>query len=147
MGLLKVVLDEKLYDRSWVRRWTNGPHLIREDTGKLLRESDLKPTGSDTNYLAWDKQKEAPVVWDTQAVAYIETDPDCVLSGRYEISRTDGTIIKCKTVWDGLQAQVAEYPLVEVEKITGVPAKDIQAAARLYAKSKPAAIHWGCPLI
>ena len=24
MGFLRVVLDEKLYDRSWVKRWTNG---------------------------------------------------------------------------------------------------------------------------
>jgi anaerobic selenocysteine-containing dehydrogenase len=30
--------------------------------------------------------------------------------------------------------------------MTGVPAKDIQAAARLYAKAKPGAIHWGVPI-
>ncbi len=146
MGFLRVVLDEALYDRSWVKRWTNGPNLIREDTGTLLRESDIDVTGSETNYLAWDRQKEAPVIWDTGAVAYSETKADCALSGRFEIGLAEGSTVKCKTVWDGLEARVEEYPLDEVEKTTGVPAKDIQTAARLYANSKPAAIHWGVPI-
>ncbi|NIV40011.1 MAG: dimethylsulfide dehydrogenase, partial [Anaerolineae bacterium] len=32
------------------------------------------------------------------------------------------------------------------EEITGVPAGDIAQAARLYAHSKPASIHWGVPI-
>ncbi len=42
MGFLRVVLDEKLYDRSWVKRWTNGPHLIREDTGTAFARVGYK---------------------------------------------------------------------------------------------------------
>jgi anaerobic selenocysteine-containing dehydrogenase len=50
------------------------------------------------------------------------------------------------TVWDSLCREAAKYESEEVEKITGVPADDLVAAARLYATSKPAAIHWGVPI-
>jgi anaerobic selenocysteine-containing dehydrogenase len=42
--------------------------------------------------------------------------------------------------FDRLRYRLAEYPLSRVEQITGVPAADIQFAARAYAAQKPAAI-------
>lgn len=45
--------------------------------------------------------------------------------------------------WDEFVERVREYPLDKVEEITWVPAEKIRAAARLYAETKPAAIHWG----
>jgi dimethylsulfide dehydrogenase subunit alpha/complex iron-sulfur molybdoenzyme family reductase subunit alpha len=41
MGFLNVIVNEGLYDREFVERWTNATHLVRSDNGKLLRESDL----------------------------------------------------------------------------------------------------------
>jgi len=46
MGFLKVIIDEDLYDHEFVEKWTNAGHLLREDTGKLLRESDIAVEGS-----------------------------------------------------------------------------------------------------
>jgi len=37
----------------------------------------------------------------------------------------------------------ASYTPETVESITRVPAKDVIKAARFYATSKPAVIHWG----
>jgi anaerobic selenocysteine-containing dehydrogenase len=45
--------------------------------------------------------------------------------------------------WEPFVERVAEYPLERVERITGVPAEKIAAAARLFATTKPAAIQWG----
>ncbi len=42
-----------------------------------------------------------------------------------------------------LRARIQEYPLHRVEEITWVPQDKIREAARLYARSKPAAIQWG----
>ena len=39
-----------------------------------------------------------------------------------------------------------EYPVDKVAAITEVPAEEIVAAARMFAKAKPAAIHWGVPV-
>ena len=47
--------------------------------------------------------------------------------------------------WDAFKERVQDYPLDKVEEITWVDRDLIRTAARLYAKTKPAAIHWGVP--
>ena len=146
MGLLYVIINENLFDRKFVEQWTNGSHLIRKDTGKLLRGNDLTSEGSANNFVVWDKLGQKPVIWDTEDVAYKETAADPALSGSFDISLKDGTVVACGTVWDAFCLEVNQYPLEKVEKITWVPAKEILEAARLYATSKPAAIQWGMPI-
>lgn len=45
--------------------------------------------------------------------------------------------------WDDFSRRVKEYPLDRVEQITWVPQDKIREAARLFARTKPAAIQWG----
>jgi len=45
--------------------------------------------------------------------------------------------------FDRLKDRVQEYPPQKVAEITGIPADDIAAAARMYATNKPGAIHYG----
>jgi anaerobic selenocysteine-containing dehydrogenase len=48
--------------------------------------------------------------------------------------------------WDDFVERVMkDYPLNRVEKITWIDQELIQNAARLYATTKPAGIHWGVP--
>lgn len=146
MGMLKVILDENLFDHEFLEKWTNGAHLLREDTGKLLRESHLREDGSDENFVAWDKKEGRPVVWDTKELRFDVVDAIAELSGSREVVLVGGRKVSCRTVWDAFRAEVDKYPLEEVEKTTRVPAELIAKAARFYAKSKPAAIHWGVPI-
>jgi anaerobic selenocysteine-containing dehydrogenase len=55
----------------------------------------------------------------------------------------DGRSVACETVWDAFRREADGYAPEKVAAITGVPAEDIVKAARFYAKSKPASIHWG----
>ncbi len=48
--------------------------------------------------------------------------------------------------FEELKARVQQYPVDKVAAITEVPASEIVAAARLFAKAKQAAIHWGVPI-
>jgi anaerobic selenocysteine-containing dehydrogenase len=41
LGIANVMLERGWYDRDFVRDWTNGPLLVRTDTGRLLTERDL----------------------------------------------------------------------------------------------------------
>jgi anaerobic selenocysteine-containing dehydrogenase len=45
--------------------------------------------------------------------------------------------------WKPFVERVSEFPLERVEKITWVPQEKIREAARLFARTKPAAIQWG----
>lgn len=144
MGFLHVVINQGLYDEAFVKKWSNAVHLIRKDTGKLVRESDLFSGGSEKNFAVWDTKDNKPVIWDTTLVGFKDTpDADPAVSGEWEIKTADGGTVACHTVWDAFCARANEYPLDKVENITGVPKKDIHDAAVLYAKSKPGAIHWG----
>jgi len=48
--------------------------------------------------------------------------------------------------FEQLRERVQEYPVEKVSEITWIPAHLIKEAARLYATSKPAALHWGVPI-
>src|SRR3972149_1057996 len=45
--------------------------------------------------------------------------------------------------WDAFAERVREYPLHKVEQIAGVGKEPNREGGRLYARTKPAAIHWG----
>jgi len=47
--------------------------------------------------------------------------------------------------WDQFKERVKTFPLEKVQEITWVDKELIRKAAQLYAKTKPACIHWGVP--
>ncbi len=143
MGFLNVIIGQNLHDQEFVSKWTNAAHLIRKDTGKLLRERDLLPQGAKENFAAWDLEASRPVVWESGQVAYRDKEARPALSGQWEVTLADGRQVVCYTVWDAFRREVDNYSPETVEKITGVPAEEIRRAAVFYAKSKPAAVHWG----
>ncbi len=146
MGFLNVIIRERLYDKEFVEKWTNATHLVRSDTGKLLREDDLVDGGANDNYVVWDTAAESPVVWDSKEAAHRSPNVKPALEGEFKLRLTGGAEISAWTVWSVFCRQVDEYPVEKVSEITWVPEKDIVEAARFYAESKPAAIHWGVPI-
>lgn len=143
MGFLNVIINEDLYDHRFLEKWTNGAHLIRRDANKLLRESDISSGGSAANFVIWDSSKKKAVVWDTAQVACRDENMHPMISGQCRVRLADGKSVECETVWDAFRREADAYAPGQVAAITGVPAEDIVKAARFYAKSKPASIHWG----
>lgn len=146
MGLLNVIITEGLYDRGFLQRWTNAAHLIREDTGKLLREADLYEGGSEGNFAVWDKGREKVAIWEADKVQFKEGGVKAALSGKWEVTLKDGKRVPCHTVWDAFSREVEKYPPERVAEITWVPAEEMREAARFYATSRPASVHWGVPI-
>jgi nitrate reductase alpha subunit len=63
LGMCHVVLKEKLYDEAFVKRFTDLPLLVRMDTLKLLRASDLaqpQPLAKLANFTRVLAKGEAP---------------------------------------------------------------------------------------
>lgn len=48
--------------------------------------------------------------------------------------------------FDELKERVQQYPPDKVAEITWLPAEQIVATARMFARAKPAAVHWGVPI-
>ncbi|MBN2241906.1 MAG: molybdopterin-dependent oxidoreductase [Acidobacteria bacterium] len=146
MGFLHEIIHGNLYDRGFVEKWTNAPFLVRKDTGRLLRASDLEKNGSPENFAVWDAAAEKTAVWDSGKADYVSSRPKAALKGNFSVALKDESRIECGTVWDAFCEEVDRYPLERVEEITRVPRKEIRDAARFYAQSKPASIHWGLPI-
>src|ERR1700731_3440832 len=45
LGIANLMIERGWYDREFIRNWSNGPLLVRADTGRLLTEADLAPGG------------------------------------------------------------------------------------------------------
>ncbi|HSW39725.1 MAG TPA: molybdopterin-dependent oxidoreductase [Acidobacteriota bacterium] len=148
MAFLNVIIREKLYDHEFVEKWTNAPFLIRKDTGRLLRESDLDGGGPDAaeNFVVRDLKGNGTAIWQSVRAGFRDGDPEPALRGPYRIRLGTGIDVECVTVWDAFCEEVDKYPPARVSEITGVAEKEIMAAARFYARSKPAMIHWGLPI-
>jgi len=64
LGLAHMMISRGWYDRQFVREWTNAPHLVRSDTGRLLRAADLANEGDAGHFVAWDGLAGQPVDYD-----------------------------------------------------------------------------------
>jgi anaerobic selenocysteine-containing dehydrogenase len=135
---LKTIIEEGLYDRDFVEKWTNAPYLVRSDTKKLLRESDIIPGGDPEKFMAWNLIARKPVSFDRESLSYQLPDVKPALDGGYVVMLANERRVECKTAWQLLKERVAPYTAERVAEITWVPADKILDAVRMYATNKPA---------
>jgi anaerobic selenocysteine-containing dehydrogenase len=122
------------YDRDFMRQWTNAPLLVRRDTGRLLRESELGASGDARRYVAWHAQEDRPVAFDPATGRYAS---DAVaLTGTHHVSTPSGTIA-CRTVFDEYAALCERYSPAAVEAITWIPQPQLEETARLIWHARP----------
>ena len=60
LGAAQVIIAEQLYNAAYVAEQTDLPLLVRTDTGRFVRESDLRRGGSDTAFFVWDGKRRTP---------------------------------------------------------------------------------------
>jgi anaerobic selenocysteine-containing dehydrogenase len=137
LAVAHVMLERGWYDRDFVRDWTNGPLLVRSDTGRLLTERDLSPTGSAQRYVAWGVTTGCPLVYDPATRRYAN-GAEPALFGEHTVSTPDGPVA-CRTVFDLAVEGCRPYAGDAVEAICGVGRGAVEAAARLLWESRPVA--------
>jgi len=137
LGMLHVVLKEALYDKDFVRDWTNAPFLVREDTGKLLRVAEVDPASDSQDLLARHSEDGRLMRYD-QLTKRFDGEGEPELTGVFPIKLKDGSTVKCRPVLQLLSDLAAQYPPERAAEITWVPADRIVEAARLFSNSKPA---------
>jgi anaerobic selenocysteine-containing dehydrogenase len=54
LAMTSALIEHGWYDDDFVRRWTDAPLLVREDTGRLLRAGDVWPDGDPAACVGWD---------------------------------------------------------------------------------------------
>jgi anaerobic selenocysteine-containing dehydrogenase len=134
IAMTHVLLTNGWYDEDFIRRWTNAPLLVREDTGQLLRAVDVFP-GKD-GYVAWDAASRAPVRYDPETGGYGVDAGDLALRGAVDVAG-----IGCRPVFELLVESCAAMAPPAAAEVTGVSAEQIEAAARTLWESRPVAFY------
>jgi anaerobic selenocysteine-containing dehydrogenase len=140
LALTHVMIENDLYDADFVRRWTNGPLLVRADTGRLLRAADVSPAGEPGHYVAWDAVAGQPVAYDPGRGRHPVDEERLALRGVHRVATTGGPVT-CRPAFDLVAERCRQTEPAAAADITGVPAADIERAARTLWESRPVAFY------
>lgn len=128
LAWMNVIVQEELYDREFISKWSNGPFLIRGDNARPLTEADVVPGGDALRFLVWDVKRQRAAPCDTPGV-------EPALSGSFQVGN-----IACRTAWDHFTDRLTDYSPETVSEVTWIPTETIREAARAYARARPAAV-------
>lgn len=167
LGIAKVLMDRRLYDADFVKRYTDFPLLIRKDNLKRLRAAEvfpsyapgLRPDGASFavqhltqdqyrrlgDFVVFDARSQSPQALTRDDVGrrldQRNIDPQLEYSGSVRLA--DGTTVEVTTIWEAYKTHLADYDLDTVAEITGAPKDLIERLATDIATIKPVAIHIG----
>ncbi|MFQ5697571.1 MAG: molybdopterin-dependent oxidoreductase [Myxococcota bacterium] len=150
LSACQVILAEDLLDRAYVAEQTDLPFLVRRDSGRFLRESDLVPGGSDSRFAIWNEENGA-LAWapgsegDSRS-QLSEEGLTPALHFSTEVSLASGATVQVETVLDRLRRHLdSEFTPEQGARITGVSAETIRRFAREFASAPSALIlsQWG----
>ncbi|WP_328303092.1 molybdopterin-dependent oxidoreductase [Streptomyces sp. NBC_00435] len=163
LGLANLLITEGGYDEAFVRTWTNGPLLVRADTGRFLRADELPGTVPDTlpDDLACELPGQAPCEVGNPGPAGFAVFDDATgraepydttraadrperfaLRGIRRITLRDGTVIDCVPAFERYAAACAAWAPDRVAATTWIPEREIRALAAEIAAA-PSVSYYG----
>lgn len=136
LAIAGVMLAQGWFDAEFVRDWSNGPFLVREDDGTLLSAAALAAGGD--GFVAWDEGRGRALRYDPSTRAYDLPPARLALSGRFVVAGQEGPI-SCRPAFDLYAAQCQAMSPEAAAAITGVDAAAIRETARLLWQHRPVA--------
>jgi DMSO reductase family type II enzyme molybdopterin subunit len=148
LGLARAIVERGAVDEDYVREQTDLPFLVRDDTKRFLRQSDLEEDGQDDIFYVYDlatKQVvEAPGTAGrfSDSLGLGEILP--ALAGSFEVPTRSGAV-RVRPVMEHLRERLATFTPEYVEKITGVGTKLQERLADQLARSQRTLMYpsWG----
>ena len=136
LGLAHLMITRGWYDRDFVREWTNAPHLVRSDTGQLLRAADLAEGGLAGNFVAWDESAGRPTAYDPSTGRYGAPVQQLALENEVLVATKQG-MVPCRPVFAHYAQLCAEYTPERIAEICWIAPEQLEAAAQLLWHSRP----------
>ena len=124
LAMIKVVVEEKLYDEAYALAHTCAPCLVDRETGEPVLESADDPA----SFVVYDAKSGEIVRHDTAGI-----EPALTLDGTPAADAYN-------TEFELIYAEAAVWDAASAEEECGVPAADIERLAREYAQAGKAMI-------
>ena len=164
LAMARLIIDNRWYDETFVKRFTDLPLLVRTDTLKRLRPQDLiedyqlKDLRNGPSYKIHgltDEQRERIgdfCMWDAAKGEVVPVSRDEVgeklsfdptLNGEFTVRTVDGDEITVMPIFEMYRRHLKDFDLKTAADIAGTTPDLIERVARDFATIKPAAIHFG----
>jgi anaerobic selenocysteine-containing dehydrogenase len=136
MSLAHVMIEQDWFDAAFIRDWSNGSYLVRNDSGLFLTEADIDAEGSDQCYLQWDEIKKSVIRVNQKNK--IGDDPIVMpaLFGSFMIDTLQG-VISCSPAFQLYADRCSRYTPELQHSITGVSEAQLYETARLLHECGP----------
>ncbi|WP_438290751.1 molybdopterin-dependent oxidoreductase [Streptomyces sp. HUAS TT7] len=127
LGLAHLLIQQGTYDEEFVRSWTNGPLLVRRDTGRFLRAGELAEAADAEGFVVHDLTTGRLEAYDTRRAA---VRPErFALFGEVEVRTGDGARVVCVPAFQEYADACARWPVEKVARTTWIPEGEIRALA------------------
>ncbi|OGO51955.1 MAG: hypothetical protein A2148_04695 [Chloroflexi bacterium RBG_16_68_14] len=136
LAMCRIIIDEGWVNREFVVEQTDLPLLVRLDTQRFLRQTDLAGEGEearDDQFYVWDEASggPAPAPRDT-----LRMNARPALEGRFAVTLASGEQVDVTPVFELLRERLADYTPERAASITGVRPSVIRRLARMVAEAK-----------
>ena len=151
MAMVQVILADRLIDWDYVREQTDLPFLVRTDTRKFLRGSDMGVAGEGAGhtFYMWDEAGGAPVVAPATGIVKKPAPPGAppeghlglgairpAVEGRWTVRTADGREVEVTTVFELVKELCdRDYTPEKARAVTGVHPDVTRQVARSFARS------------
>lgn len=160
LGIVNVILNEKLFDEDFIKTYTDMPLLVRLDTHKKLLASDVRSLAVKVKGMRGKipEYRELYTVFNKKTNGYAVVDPenlkrdfDPALDGEFEVNLINGKTVKVKPVFQLMSEFVnKEYTPEKAASIIAPEASRVKEytemiirLAREMAGAKPLHIVYG----
>jgi anaerobic selenocysteine-containing dehydrogenase len=140
LGLANLLIAEERFDGDYVARWTNASLLVRTDTGRFLRESDMIADGRADILFARMRDRDGLVAYDSARGRWADDASPVGVRWQGTVDTLAGPV-SCRTALDLLASAAAAYPPDRVEQVSGVRPDDLARAARIIGEAPTVAYY------
>lgn len=140
LGLAHLLVESGRFDWEFVREWTNAAFLVRSDTGRFLRQSDLEPDGDSSVIVAASATGGALLYYDSASGRWRDPPIDADEFAACDVATTHGDIA-CRSALRIFADAAAQYPPNRVAALTGIDENHLRQAAECLAASASVAYY------
>jgi DMSO reductase family type II enzyme molybdopterin subunit len=141
LAMCKIIIDAGLYPKQFVQEQTDLPLLVRMDTGRFLRGSDVVAGDREDQFFWWDELSSTLTPAPRGTLATLGIDP--ALEGCYRAVLADGRTVDVEPVFARLRRQLEDYTPEKAGAICEIAPDNIRALA-LKVATRKTKIFVGC---
>ncbi len=134
LAVSKIVIDEGAYNAEFVKEQTDLPLLVRSDTRRYLRQTDVEGKGREDQLYFWDAKANELARASRKTLDLGDTDPQ--LEGTFSVKLADGSEVEVQPAFALLREHLEQYTPEHASQTTGTAAGTIRRMAKMVIAAK-----------